>query len=57
MTDPRISEIKDKLTQGLSGLSQEDIEWLVKRVEELESQNEWLTKELAYREHQGDVGY
>ncbi len=57
MTDTRISAIKDKLTQGLSGLSREDVEWLVKRVEELAKENEWLKKELAYGEHQGEVGY
>jgi hypothetical protein len=57
MTHPKISEIKDKLTQGMSGLSREDVEWLVKRVEELEKENEWLKKELAYEEHQGEVGY
>jgi hypothetical protein len=43
MTDPRISETKDKLTQGRSGLSREDVEW--------------LKRELAYGEHQGEVDY
>jgi hypothetical protein len=57
MTHPKISEIKDKLTQGMSGMSQEDVEWLMKRVEELEKENEWLKKELSYAEHQGEVGY
>jgi hypothetical protein len=57
MTDTRIAQIRNQLTQGLSGLSREDVEWLVKRVEELEKENEWLKKELAYAEHQGDVGY
>ena len=57
MADPRISEIKDKLAQGLSGLSREDAAWLVKRVEELEKENEWLKKELSYSEHQGEVGF
>jgi hypothetical protein len=57
MTDPRISLIKDKLTQGLSGLSREDVQWLIKRVEELEGENEWLRKELSYVENQGEVGY
>jgi len=57
MTDTRISAIKDKLTQGLSRLSREDVEWLVKRVEELESQNDWLKKELSYAENQGEVSY
>ena len=57
MTDTRISEIKEKLTQGLSGLSREDVEWLVKRVEELEKENEWLKTELSYAENQGEVSY
>jgi hypothetical protein len=57
MTDTRISLIKDKLTQGLGGLSREDVEWLIKRVEELAKENDWLKKELAYSEHQGEVGY
>jgi hypothetical protein len=57
MTDTRISKIKDKLTQGLSGLSREDVEWLIKRVEELAKENDWLKKELAYSEYQGEVGY
>jgi hypothetical protein len=57
MADSRISMIKDKLTQGLSGLSRDDVDWLVKRVEELAQENEWLKKELAYGEHQGEVGY
>jgi hypothetical protein len=57
MTDKRISGIKDKLTQGMSGLSREDMEWLVKRVEELEKENEWLKRELSYAEHQGEVSY
>jgi len=57
MTETRISELKHKLTQGQGGLSREDVEWLLKRVEELEKENEWLKKELAYGEHQGEVGY
>ena len=57
MSHPKISVIKDKLTQGMSGLSREDVEWLMKRVEELEKENEWLKNELAYGENQGEVGY
>ena len=57
MTDTRISQIKDKLAQGPGGLSREDVEWLVQRVEELVKENEWLKTELAYEEHQGEVGY
>jgi hypothetical protein len=47
MTDARISEIKDKLAQGLGALSREGVEWLMKRVEELEKENQWLKRELA----------
>jgi hypothetical protein len=57
MTHPKLAEIKDKLAQGMRGLSREDVEWLIKRVEELAKENEWLKKELAYGEHQGEVGY
>jgi hypothetical protein len=57
MTDARISQIKDKLAQGLSGWSREDVAWLVSRVEELEKENEWLRKELSYSENQGEVGF
>jgi hypothetical protein len=57
MTDTRISAIKDKLAQGLKQIEREDAEWLVKRVEELEKQNEWLKRELSYAEHQGEVSY
>jgi hypothetical protein len=57
MTDSRISEIKDRLAQGLQQIAQEDVEWLVNRVTELEKENEWLKRELAYSEHQGEVSF
>ncbi|MDD2901176.1 MAG: hypothetical protein PHU44_01935 [Syntrophales bacterium] len=57
MTGTRISEIKDKLAQGQDELSRQDAAWLVKRVEELEKENEWLRKELSYLENQGEVGF
>ena len=57
MTVTRIAEIKDKFRQGLSALSPADVECLLQRVEELAKENEWLKKELAYGEHQGEVGY
>jgi hypothetical protein len=57
MTEMTISRIKSKLAQGLSGLSREEVQWLVKRVEELQKENEFLKKELSYSEHQGEVGY
>ena len=57
MTGTRISEIKNKLAQGQLELSRQDATWLVKRVEELEKENEWLRKELSYLENQGEVGF
>ena len=57
MMGTRISEIKDKLAQGQVELSRQDATWLVKRVEELEKENEWLRKELSYLENQGEVGF
>jgi hypothetical protein len=55
--EKRIAQIKEKLAQGISGLSQEDVEWLLKQVESLWKEVEFLKKELAYSEHQGEVGY
>jgi len=57
MSTRTLAEIKGKLAQGPSGLSREDLEWLVKRVEDLQGENEFLKKELSYAEHQGEVGY
>jgi hypothetical protein len=57
MSAGKLAEIKEKLGQGTSALSPGDIAWLVKRVDELEQENEWLRKELSYAEHQGEVGF
>lgn len=57
MTEDRIAKIKGKLAQGLSAMSLEDVAWLVKRLEELVKENEFLKKELSYAEHQGEVGF
>ena len=64
MSGNRLSEIKDRLSQASIGPVKEDIDWLVQRVEELETEierlkkdNEWLKKELAYAEVPGEVGY
>jgi hypothetical protein len=53
----KISEIKAKLAHGPAALTQADIDWLIKRVEELVKENGWLRKELAYAEYQGDVSF
>ena len=55
--EKRIAQIKEKLAQGMSGLSQEDLEWLLQQVESLWKEVEFLKKELSYSEHQGEVGY
>ena len=64
MPGNRLSEIKDRLSKASMGPVKEDIDWLIKRVEELEKEterlkkdNEWLKKELAYAEVPGEVGY
>jgi hypothetical protein len=64
MSGNKLSEIKDRLSQASLGPVKEDIDWLVRRVEELETEierlkkdNEWLKKELAYSEVPGEVGY
>ena len=64
MSGKGLSEIKDRLSQVSLGSAKEDIDWLVKRVEELETEierlkkdNEWLKRELAYAEVPGEVGY
>jgi hypothetical protein len=57
METGKFSEIKARLAQGTAALAPEDIAWLVKRVEELEKENEWLKKELSYAEYQGEVGF
>ncbi|MEW6385993.1 MAG: hypothetical protein AB1491_00530 [Thermodesulfobacteriota bacterium] len=57
MSNPKISEIKGKLASDPSQLSRQELEWLVKRVEELEKENDWLKRELSYAEHQGEVSF
>jgi len=51
----KLAAIKTKLEKSPEGFNKEDIEWLVKRVDELESENDWLKKELRYLEYQGEV--
>ena len=55
MSSHKLTAIKEQLAQATEGLSQEDIEWLVKRVEELEAENDFLKKELRYLEYQGEI--
>ena len=55
MISPRLTAIKERLAQSSGSLNQEDLDWLVKRVEELESENDWLKKELRYLEYQGET--
>jgi hypothetical protein len=55
MSSHKLTAIKEQLAQATERLRKEDIEWLVKRVEELESENDFLKKELRYLEYQGEV--
>ena len=64
MSGNKLGEIKDRLSQASLGSAKEDIDWLVKHVEELETEierlkkdNDWLKRELAYSEVPGEVGY
>jgi hypothetical protein len=52
----KFSAIKERLAQSYEAVTREDIDWLVKRVEELEKENEYLKTELAYSEYQGEIG-
>jgi hypothetical protein len=56
MSTNKLPAIKERLAQSFEAVTKEDIEWLVKRVEELEGENEWLKTELAYSEYQGETG-
>ena len=56
MSTNKLSAIKERLAQSFETLTREDIDWLVKRVEELEKEFEWLKTELAYSEYQGETG-
>ena len=56
MSKNLLPEIKERLAQSPQAISKEDVEWLVKRVEELQGENEWLKRELTYSEYQGETG-
>ncbi len=55
MSQKTLEEIKGKLASDPSRLSREELKWLVKMVEDLQKENEFLRKELSYVEHQGEV--
>ncbi len=55
MLSEKLTAIKEQLAKVTEGLRKEDINWLVKRVEELEKENDFLKKELRYLEYQGET--
>lgn len=55
MASERFIAIKARLASNPENLSHEDIKWLVERLEQLESENEFLKKELRYLEYQGEI--
>ncbi len=55
MLSDKLMAIKKHLATSTEGLGKEDIDWLVKRVEELEKENDFLKKELRYFEYQGET--
>ena len=57
MYQGKVAQIKARLAQGINDLTKEEVEWLVKRVEELEKENEWLKHELSYAENQGEISF
>jgi hypothetical protein len=57
MNQGKVAQIKARLAQGINDLTKAEVEWLVQRVEELETENEWLKHELSYAENQGEVTF
>ena len=57
MSQEKLSRIKAHLAQGGSALTKEEVDWLIKRVEELEKENDWLRNELSYLENQGEISF
>ncbi len=55
MMSEKLTALKAKLQTSPEGFTKEDIDWLVTRVEQLQSENDWLKKELQYLEYQGEV--
>jgi cob(I)alamin adenosyltransferase len=56
MAQNQLHKIKERLAQSPQAVTKEDVAWLIKRVEELQGENEWLKKELPYLEYQGETG-
>jgi hypothetical protein len=50
-----LTALKAKLQTSPEAFTKDEVEWLVKRIESLESENDWLKKELQYLEYQGEV--
>ena len=57
MSQEKLSQIKARLAQGHQSLTREEVEWLVKRVEDLEKENAWMRNELSYLENQGEISF
>ena len=57
MSQDKLSQIKARLVQGPEALTREEVEWLVRRVEELEKENSWMRNELSYLENQGEISF
>ena len=62
MSENRLSEIKERLAEGVPDHLRKDIRWLIERVEKLEAEKaelkgaiEFLMKELQYQDYQGEV--
>jgi hypothetical protein len=55
MISEKLQGIKERLANSPGDVKREDLEWLVKRIEQLESENEWLKKELRYLDYQGET--
>ena len=62
MSENRLSEIKERLAEGVPDHLRKDIRWLIERVEKLEAEKaelkgaiEFLKKELQYQDYQGEV--
>ncbi len=59
-----VDKVRQRLEQIKQGKPAGDVAWLVQQLEEVLEENrqlkgevEWLKKELAYSEFQGEVGY